>query len=35
MDKNYNVITMTSKYLYLKKPEVAIFADIIKIVVMF
>ena len=32
MDKNYDVITFTSKYLILRRPRVAIFADFIKIV---
>ena len=35
MDKNYGVRTFISKYLYLKRPRVAIFADIIKIVTIF
>ena len=35
MGRNYDVITFISKYLYLKKPRVAIFADIIKIASMF
>ena len=35
MDRNYDVITFISKYLYFKKAGVAIFADIIKIVNMF
>ena len=34
MDRNYDVITNISKYLYFKRPGVAIFADIIKILTM-
>ena len=34
MDRNYDVITFISKYIYFKKAGVAIFADIIKIVTM-
>ena len=35
MDKNYDVINFISKNLFLSKPGVAIFADIIKIVTTF
>ena len=35
MDKDYDVITFISKYVYFKKPGVANFAGIIKIVTMF
>ena len=35
MDRNYDVITIISKYPDFKKPGVVIFADIIKIVTMF
>ena len=35
MDMNYDVITFTSSYIYLKTPRVANFADIIKIVTIF
>ena len=35
MDRNYDVITFFSKCRLLRRPEVAIFADIIKIVTMF
>ena len=35
MGRNYDVITFISKYLFLRRPRVAIFADIIKIVTMF
>ena len=36
MDRNYDVITFISEYLYFKKRlRVAIFADIIKIVIIF
>ena len=35
MGRNYDVITFISKYLFLRMPRVAIFADIIKIVTMF
>ena len=35
MDKNYDVIAFISKYPYLRRPGVVIFADIIKIVTMF
>ena len=35
MDRNYDVITIISKYLMLRRPRVVIFADIIKIVTMF
>ena len=33
MDTNYEVITFTSKNIFLRKPRVAIFAGIIKIVI--
>ena len=35
MGRNYDVITFIPKYLFLRRPRVAIFADIIKIVTMF
>ena len=35
MDRNYDVITIISKYPYLRRPGVDIFTDIIKIVTMF
>ena len=35
MDKNYDVITFSIKYHCFKKPGVAIFAGIIKIITMF
>ena len=35
MDRNYDVITFFQKALLLRKPGVAIFADIIEIVTMF
>ena len=35
MDRNYDVITFSSKYPLLRRPGVAIFADIIKILTMF
>ena len=35
MDKNYDVITIILKYPYFRRPQVVIFADIIKIVTMF
>ena len=35
MDRSYDVITFTSKYLYFKKGWGSQFADIIKIVTMF
>ena len=35
MDRNYDVITFFQKALLLRKPGVAIFADIIEIVAMF
>ena len=35
MGRNYDVVTFTSKYLFLRRPRVAIFVDIIKIVAMF
>ena len=35
MDRNHDVKTFTSKYLYLEKAGVANFADIIKIATMF
>ena len=35
MDRNSGVITFISKYLYFKKAGVAIFAEIIKVVIMF
>ena len=35
MDRNYDVITFISKYLFLRRPGVAIFAKIIKIVTVF
>ena len=35
IDRNYDVITFFSKYLFSRRPRVAIFADIIKIVAMF
>ena len=35
MDRNYDVITIISKYPYFQKPGVDIFVDIIKIVTMF
>ena len=35
MDRNYDVITFFSKYPFLRRPGVAIFADIIKIVTIF
>ena len=35
MDRNYNVITVISNSFILKRPSVAIFADIIKIVTIF
>ena len=35
MDRNYDIITFISKYFFLRKPGVAIFADSIKIVTMF
>ena len=34
MDRNYDVITFFSKTFNLRRPGVAIFADIIKIVIM-
>ena len=35
MDRDYDVITFISKYLYFKKVESSQFADIIKIATMF
>ena len=35
MDRNYNVITYISKYFILRRPRVATFANIIKVVTMF
>ena len=35
MDRNYDVITFLSIYLYLKRPRGAIFADIFKVITMF
>ena len=35
MDRNYDVITIISKYPYFQRPGVDIFADIIKIVTVF
>ena len=35
MNRSYDLITFTSKYLYFKKARVSFFADIIKIVTMF
>ena len=35
MDKNYDVITLLQNTFILRKPVIAIFADIIKIVTMF
>ena len=35
MDENYDVITFISKFFILRRPRAAIFADIIKIAVMF
>ena len=35
MDRNYDIITFISKYVYFKKAGVAIFADIVKIVTIF
>ena len=35
MDRNYDVITFFQNTLILRRPGVAIFADIIKIVIMF
>ena len=35
MDRNYEVITFISKYPFLRRPGVAIFGGIIKIVTMF
>ena len=35
MDRNYDVTAIISKYPYLRRPGVVIFADIIKIVAMF
>ena len=35
MGKNYDVITIISKCRYLRRPGVAIFTDIIKIITMF
>ena len=35
MDIDYDVITIFSKYLFLRRPGVAIFADITKIVTFF
>ena len=35
MDRNYGVITIISKYAFLRRPGVVIFADIIKIETMF
>ena len=35
MNRSYDLITFTSKYLYFKKARVSFFADIIKIVAMF
>ena len=35
MDSNYDVITFISKYRILRRPGVAIFVDIIKIITMF
>ena len=34
-DRNYDVINFISKYLYLRRPRAATFANIIKIVTMF
>ena len=34
MDRNYGIITFSSKNFYLRRPDVAIFAVIIKIVTM-
>ena len=35
MDKKYDVIIFILKYVFLRRPRVAIFANIIKIVIMF
>ena len=35
MGRNYDVITFISTYFTLRRPKVAIFADIIKIITMF
>ena len=35
MDRSYDVIKIISKHHYFKKARVAIFADIIKIIIMF
>ena len=35
MDRNYDFITIISKYPFLRRPGIVIFADIIKIVTMF
>ena len=35
MDRNYDVITFFSKKLFSRRPGIAIFADIIKIVIIF
>ena len=35
MDKNYDVMTIISKYPFLRRPGLVAFADIIKIVTMF
>ena len=35
MDINHDVITFISKYLYLRRPGVAIFADVSKIIATF
>ena len=35
MDRNYEVITFISKYLYVRRPRVVNFADIIKIATIF
>ena len=35
MDRNYDVVTIISKNLMLRRPGVVIFADIIKIITMF
>ena len=35
MDRSYDVINIISKYLFLRRPRVAIFAEIIKFVTIF
>ena len=35
MDRSYDVINIISKYLFLRRPRVAIFAEIIKFVTVF